>query len=258
MIGAPRRGNEVAGRFLAGRPFASPIGLSVLVPGWPHIAWGQHERGSVLFGSFVAAVIAGLWTWGTWIGWCFLGYAFVLHVASACDALRQGSFPVYPGRTALVFVTGSFALLFYIPTLFALLLFAWPGFQPTGSDVGFLVNRCAYRAAAPAQGQWIWMRPPTIGVPRAALVLAVAGEEVEWTGQAWKINGKYRVLHSPARLKAWPQTCRFTVPANQILVEPDDDGVSTPPLGPVVLVSRSSVLGRAWAQFYPVVDRHLL
>ncbi len=36
----------------------------------------------------------------------------------------------------------------------------------------------------------------------------------------------------PLRLAAWPQACRFKVPANQVLVEPDDDGASTPQLGP--------------------------
>ncbi len=258
MDWAPAGSNVASGRFFDGRPFASPIGLRVLVPGWPHFRWGQVQRGRALLGSFVAAVLAALWTWGTWIGWGFLAYAFAVHVASACDVLRQGSFPVYPSRTALVFVTGSLALLFYLPALLVLSLVAWPGFQAPGSNVGFLVNRCAYQTALPAQGQWVWMRPPFVSEPRAALVLAVAGQEVEWTGQNWKINGEVRWLHSLGRLKIWPQTCRFTVPANQLLVEPEDDGVSTPPLWPVVLVSRNAVLGRAWAQFYPVLDRRLL
>ena len=258
MIRAPAGGNTVSARFVDDRPFAAPIGLKILVPGWAHLSWGQSRRGSVLLSTFAAAVLAGLWAWGTWIGWCSLAYAFIIHVASACDVLRQGSFPIYPSRTALVFVTGSLALLFYLPSLFVLSLVAWPGFQPAGSNVGFLVNRCAYRSTLPSDGQWIWMRSPVAGEHRVARVVAVPGEEVEWTGQIWKINGKQRLLQFPGRLKVWPQTCRFTVPANQILVEPDDDGVSTPPLGPVVLVARTAVLGRAWAQFYPVLDRRLL
>jgi hypothetical protein len=258
MVIAPSGGNGASARSFDARPFASPIGLRILIPGWPHFSWGQVERGSVLLGSFAAALFAGLWTWGTWIGWCSLGYAFLVHVASACDVIRQGSFPSAPGRTAAVFVAGSLALLFYIPAFFVLSLLAWPGFQPPGSNVGFLVNRCAYRSVQPAQGQWVWMRSPVAGEPRAARVVAVSGEEVEWTGERWKINGTVQSRPLPSRLKVWPQTCHFTVPENLILVEPEDDGVSTAPLGPVVLVSRTAVLGRAWAQFYPVLDRRLL
>ena len=29
-------------------------------------------------------------------------------------------------------------------------------------------------------------------------------------------------------------------------------------IGPIVLVSPDRIIGRAWAQFYPVWDRHLL
>jgi len=102
------------------------------------------------------------------------------------------------------------------------------------------------------------MRPPSYGEPRAAQVVAVSGQEVEWSGRCWKIDGQDRSLTAHLRLAAWPQACRFKVPANQILVEPQDDGASTPQLGPLVLVSPDRIIGRAWAQFYPVWDRRLL
>ena len=47
-------------------------------------------------------------------------------------------------------------------------------------------------------------------------------------------------------------------PRQPDLVEPRDDGVSTVPIGPVVLVSPDRIIGRAWAQFYPVWDRRML
>jgi hypothetical protein len=146
----------------------------------------------------------------------------------------------------------------YLPIFTGLTVVAWPGFEPANTGLGFLVNRFAYRAEGPSQGQWVWMYPSTPGGPRAALVVAISGQEVEWTGRSWKVDGKPRSLHSPGRVTSWPQACRFKVPPNKILVEPRDDGVSTVPIGPIVLVSPDRIIGRAWAQFYPVWDRHLL
>ena len=88
------------------------------------------------------------------------------------------------------------------------------------------------------------MHPSVAGEPRAAQVVATSGQEVEWNGQSWKVDGKARLLHSPGRLTAWPQACRFKVPANLILVEPRDDGVSAVPIGPVVLVSPDRIIGQ--------------
>ena len=58
------------------RPFESPAGLRLLVPGWPQFSWGQRERGWVLLGSFVV----GRWRPGSWPGgpgsaWCFFAFA---------------------------------------------------------------------------------------------------------------------------------------------------------------------------------------
>jgi len=245
-------------RLIDRRPFESPIGLKLLVPGWPHFCWGQPERGWVFLGSFSISLFVGLWTWGIWLSWVVLGFAFMTHIASATDGLRQRSFPIYPSRTALAVVALALGLLVYLPAFLFLSLIACPGFEPDGTGNGFLINLSAYRGAAPRQGQWIWMRPSPLGEPRAAQVVAVSGQEVEWTGLSWKIDGQQRPLATHLRLMALPQACRFQVPANQILVEPQDDGVSTPPLGPLVLVSPDRIIGRAWAQFYPVWDRRLL
>jgi hypothetical protein len=259
MSRAPRGGNvDGVCRAIDRRPFESPFGLGILLPGCPHLVWGQRERGWALVGSFVGSLITGLWAWGTWLGWGLFAFAFITHITSVTDVLRQSSFPHYPSRTALVITSGGLGLFCYLPFLFILSLLAWPGFEPYGTGSGFLVNCWAYRASEPRQGQWIWMRLPPSEEPRAAQVVAVSGQEVEWTGRNWRVEGKEKYLHSPLRLTAWPQACRFKVPANQVLVEPEDDGVSTPPVGPLVLVSPDRIIGRAWAQFYPVWDRRLL
>src|SRR5438045_3145736 len=103
MTPAPMRGEaRDPGWPVDRRPFDSPAVWKVLVPGWPQSSWGQCERGSVLLTSFAVALGIGLSCWGTWLGWFFFAFAFITHVMSATDALRQSSFPVYPGRTALV------------------------------------------------------------------------------------------------------------------------------------------------------------
>ena len=102
---AVRQQTSGTGRAIAGRSSRRP-GLRLLVPGWPQFAWGQAERGWVLLGSFVVAAGAGVLAWGTWLSWCFFAFAFLAHVSSTTDALRQGSFPVYPRRTAVPMIAG--------------------------------------------------------------------------------------------------------------------------------------------------------
>jgi Signal peptidase, peptidase S26 len=241
------------------RPYDSPVGLKMVVPGWPQCSWGQRQRGLVLVGSFVVALAVGLWTWGTLWGWAFLAFAFITQVTSATDVLRQGSFPIHPPRTAIFFVASVLALLFYFPTIFILSEVARPGFEPHGTGSGFLVNCWAYHGdSKPHEGQWIWMKLPPLGEQRAARVIAVAGQEVEWTGQQWSVDGHECRVHLTYRRGARPQVCHFKVPLDEVLVEPDDDGESTPSFGPVVLVPPDAIIGRAWAHFYPVWDRHLL
>ena len=210
-------------------------------------------------GSFVIALAVGLWAWGTWCGWVFFAFAFITQVTSTTDVLRQGSFPIYPSRTALFFVWSALALLFYVPTIFVLSEVARPGFEPDGRGSGFLVNCWAYHGdAKPHEGQWIWMRIPPLGEQRAGRVIAVSGQDVEWTGQHWSVDGHDCHVHSALPLGARPQVCRFKVPSDQVLVEPDDEGATTPSFGSVVLVPPDGIVGRAWAHFYPVWDRHLL
>ncbi len=250
------RGNrDWAGRC---RPFESPPGFRLLVPGWPHFAWGQVERGGVLLGSFVVALAAGLLAWGSWVSWGFFAFGFVAHVSSTTDAIRQGSFPAYSRRTALPMIAGSLAATLYLPALLALIATAWPGAAPDRNRSVYLVNCWAYRAATPKRGHWVWLHLPPGGVLRTARVVAVAGQEVEWNGRQWRVNGQVPTLLAPLRTSAWPQACRFKVPADQVLVEPEEDDGAPPLPGSLVLVSEDRIIGRAWAQYYPVWERRFL
>jgi hypothetical protein len=240
------------------RPFESPAGLKVLVPGLSQFSWNQRQRGFVLVGSFVVALAVWLWTWGTWLSHGFLIFAFLTHVTSTTDALWQGAFPVFPRRRAVILTSAALGLAMYLPTTWALSVIAWPGFSPDSTGSGYLVNCWAYRHAEPHQGDWIWLRLPPSGQPHAGAVVAVSGQEVEWTGTKWQVDGHECILNSYPRSTPWPQVCRFQVPKNQVLVEPEDDGASTPTAGSLVLVTPDRIIGRAWAKFYPVRDRHLL
>ncbi len=241
-----------------GRHVGFSTGLGMLVPGLLQHRWGQRQRGWVFFGSFVSALMAALWIWGTVPGSVFLMLAYLTHVASVTDVLRQVSFPVFPGKRALSLVAVSLGFVLYLPVVTTLSVMAWPGFEPSDTGIGFLVDRHAYRMKGPREGQWVWLNSSDLEAPSAAQVVAIPGDEVEWTGRNWVVDGKSRMLQSPGRFKSWPQACRFKIPPNQVLVEPRDEGDSPTRVGPCVLVSADRIVGRAWAQFYPIWDRHLL
>lgn len=259
MIGVPSR--EAAGlRDWEGhrRPFESPAGLRWLVPGWPQFSWGQGERGWVLLGSFAVALAAGVLAWGTWLSGCFFTFGYIAHVSSATDALRQGSFPVYSRRTAWPLIAGSLGLLLYLPMALALVATAWPGAAPDRSRSVYLVNCWAYHDAGPKRGHWVWVHLPPGGGLHTARVVAVPGQEVEWTGHQWRVDGQRPCLLAPLRTSACPQACRFKVPSDQVLVEPEEEEATHSMTGSLVLVPQDQIIGRAWAQYYPVWDRRLL
>ncbi len=259
MIGMPRRAaSETREWTVDRRPFERPAGARLVVPGWPQLVWGQRERGLVLLGSFVVAMGAGLMSWGTALAWGFFGFAFLVHVSSASDAIRQGSFPAHSRRAALP-IAAALGGLLYFPLLFGLSVTACPGTVQDRSHSVYLVNRWAYRGDAPHKGHWVWLRVPPSGKLHAARVVAVAGQEVEWNGREWRIDGRKPGLLAPLRTAAWPQACRFRVPAHQVLIEPEEDEEDAPtPGGSLVLVNQDRIIGRAWAQYYPVWDRRLL
>jgi hypothetical protein len=240
------------------RPFESPAGFRLLVPGWPQCSWGQRERGWVLLGSFLVAVGVAIVAWGTWLSWCFFAFGFLIHVSSTADAVRQASFPVYARRAAVPIVVGALAMLIYMPCLSALITTAWPGAAPDRTRRVYLVNCWAYHSAQPSRGHWVWLRLPPMGALHAARVVAVAGQDVEWTGHDWRVDGQIPRLLAPRRTSVWPQPWHFQVPPDEVLVEPEEEGGTPPSSGTLVLVPQEQIIGRAWARYYPVWDRRLL
>ena len=259
MIGTPRRA-VADDRGWPGdrRPFDSPAGLPPAHPWLAAVLLGPGRAGLGAARLLRRRRGQGVLAWGTWLSWCFFAFAFLAHVSSATNALGQGSFPVYSRRTAVPMIAGSLAVLLYMPALLTLVDTAWPGSAPDRTRSVYLVNCWAYRSDGPRRGHWVWLRLPPSGRLHAARVVAVAGQEVEWTGHEWKVNGQSPGPLAPLRTSAWPLACPFKVPADQVLVEPEEDDGSPATTGSLVLVAQDQIIGRAWAQYYPVWDRRLL
>src|SRR5690606_10108649 len=68
-------------------------GWRIFIPGYPQWTWSQRGRGLVLLGSYVSAMAAGLFSWGTIGGMAMLAFAIGAHVASVADVIRQAAFP---------------------------------------------------------------------------------------------------------------------------------------------------------------------
>ena len=238
--------------------FVPAPGWRVLVPGLSQMSWGQTDRGEILLGLFIFAFGSSLFAWGTWEGWVFLGFTFLSHVTATVDVIRQGSFPIYPRLTSCLSTSGMLGLGVYAPLVAALSLVAWPGFCEDSPGNGYLVNRHAYRDNQPRRGDWVWVASRSPQKHFAAQVVATAGQEVEWNGKQWLIDGVDASLRVSACLYAPPELMRFRVPANQLLldVEIHDKRQSNP--AALQLVMTDQVVGRCWARYYPIRDRCFL
>ena len=240
-------------------------GFRALVPGYPQWDRGERGRSLVLFGSFASSMAVGGFAWGTWVGLAILLLAYGAHVTSLADAIRQGAFPGF-GRW-VPWATASAGLGFgcYGPALAAALVVAWPGYSEEdeeGRRRGFAIDRRAYWVRGPSPGDWAWLRLPGRDAPEAFRVLAGAGQAVGWSEAGLRVDGE-RIDWSPDASVWRPRELTFRVPDGHVLVGPevadrDEDADAPAPGCGLVLVSTRQVLGRAWAQLYPIRERSLL
>src|SRR5262249_27631362 len=133
---------------LAGGPAAAPAGGRLLIPGWPQWSWGQRDRALVFFGWFATALGVGLFTWGTPWSVLSLAFAYVAHVASATDAIRQGAFPGFGRWVPTVSATTGLGLGCYLPALALGSVLAWPAPRAEAPRERYLVNRWAYQGGS--------------------------------------------------------------------------------------------------------------
>ena len=173
--------------------FVPPVtnaGLLVLVPGLAQWKWGQRERGLVYLVSFLAALASSGLCWGHLVAWVFLGFAFLTHSLAIMDAFRQRAFPNFPRGIALAAIGLTVGLTTYVPFAAVLWVYAFPVLSPDLPRSGYLVNCRAYQQRDPAPGEWIWMSDRSRQAGLAGQVIAVSGQEVEWTGRHGRSMGR--------------------------------------------------------------------
>jgi len=230
----------------------------ILVPGWTQIHWGQTERGFVFMGSYLSSLGMALFCWGSWLGWTFLALGAGWLIVSILDVLRQRVFPVFPTRVACSSVLVAVGLIFVVPLTASLWLYAWPTETDQVSGGAYLVNRRAYVAGDPIQGQWVWIRSAPSRTPRSCQVVAVAGQEVECTGRRWRVDGKEVRLPFPGPETDFPGRWKFRVPKHHVLLGPEGRGANAQSSSPLLIVAQDQIVGRAWARYYPLWERSLL
>ena len=247
MASAPRGVVSAASR---------PAGLRILVPGYPQWCWRQPERAGVLFGSFASALAVGVFAWGSRAGLAMLGLAFVAHVVSASDAIRQGAFPGFGRWVPPISAGFGLGLGCYTPALLMASVVAWPDLRDGAPGEGYLINRWAYRAAEPGPGDWVWYRTPGGGFGLGRFV-AGPGRSVEWSDDSMRVDGQ-RLSWSPVPSDGPPVNLVMTVPDGQVLVALVDGTPGLSNSAGMALLPRTALVGRAWARIYPVWNRRLL
>jgi hypothetical protein len=250
MCSSPVRG-EVYGQA------ERPAGLRILVPGYPQWLWRQRERALVLFGSYLAAVGVGLFAWGTPAGLAILAFAFATHVISAADAIRQGAFPGFGRWVPVVSASAGLGLGCYAPALALGAVMAWPADRAGAPRERFLVNLWAYQDSSPRTGHWVWFHRPDGAGRGLGQHLAGPGQSVEWFDGHLQVDG-LPVSWSPWPGARLPRDLSMSVPQGYALVAPAGGDAGDDALLGMVLVDTRRVLGRAWAQHYPVWSRRLL
>lgn len=253
----PQHGRWRGGSMMAASPFSRTAGLAILIPGLVQLSCRQRGRGMVFLGTFASCLGTSLFCWGKPLGWGLLVLACLTHVAASMDVQWQRAFPVFYGRVSLCVTVLGMNLAVYLPLAIGLYSFALPTRPDAKSGVSYLVNCWAYKLGEPSPGQWIWLRLSPASAPRAGQVVAVAGQEVQWTGQQWRVDGKsIRFVH-PAAFPFSPEAWDFRVPVDHVVCGPETPGSISGTSG-LVIVGREQIVGQAWARYHPFWRRRLL
>ena len=234
-------------------------GARIIVPGYPQWAWSQYERGFVLFGSYAAALVVGIFAWGTATGMAVLAFAFVAHAVSVTDAIRQSAFPGFGRMVPGVTASAGLGAIGYVPALAVASVFAWPIAPEDRPREGYLVNRWAYQEGNdPRPGETIWLRAARGARPRVARVVAGPGQALEWKDGRLRVDDQ-EIESSPFRTPGTPGELSLTVPEGHVLVAFEiDPKARLPKPGGWEIVDRADVRGRAWARSYPIGRREIL
>jgi hypothetical protein len=254
MASGPAIGGRIEG-LISGTE--RPAGLRILVPGYPQWLWRQRERAAVFFGSYVAALAVGLFAWGTPTGLVVLLFAFGTHIASATDAIRQGAFPGFGRWVPVVSASAGIGLGCYAPALALASTLAWPAGRAVAPREGFLVNLWAYHDTTPGTGHWVLFDHGEGRGNGLGQFIAGAGQSVEWFDGRLIVDG-IPFDWTPRLHTRRPRDMSLTIPQGHVLIAPGGNEPGEDALLGMVMIESRQVLGRAWAQHYPVWNRRLL
>lgn len=229
--------------------------LGLAVPGFWQVLWGQAARGWALGGMTVSMLLMAAATWGLRISAVMYSGAFVLHLVSVVDAIRQRAFPGFARGVPVCSTAFLLALGLYGPVWIAGSSVAWPGEGEGAEPASYLVNRLAFRDQGPDSGDWVCYqdqedRPVVVG-----RVVARSGAEVQWLVDGLLVD--HRRLDWAPHLDGRTGSLRLLVPEGFLMVAPLREREADPDSDGLVLVANRSVVGRAWAQAYPVRARRL-
>jgi hypothetical protein len=237
---------------------ALAVWLRLLLPGYTQWSWGQRHRASVFGGTYLSALATSLLLWGSTASWLFLAVAIVCQTTSWIDAHRQDPFSGFTPTSVLTATGGVVSVALHAPLFILLTLTAWPGVSTVPGQGSYLINWLAYKNDIPEPGHWVWLRGSASLTHHLARVVAIGGQEVEWTGTHWKVDGQDVEVASQRRLSGYPERWKFRVPGNHSLLDPEIDADASGSPAPLVVVENGQIIGRAWARCAPFWERRLL
>jgi hypothetical protein len=158
----------------------------------------------------------------------------------------------------MISASGGLGLGIYVPAMTLATLVAWPGMGSGLASDGYLVNCRAYRSAPPRCGDWVWLRTSPWGEGRLGRVVAGPGQEVEWSDEQIRVDGRRPAPGLSWRPRRGPADLLFTVPSGHSLVVPASSIATKPATGTPMLIAGDHILGRVWARLYPIRERQFL
>ncbi len=244
----------------AGREWSrasQPAGLRILIPGYPQLLWGQTERAAALGGTYAAAMLVALFAWGSIMGVAMLALAFLSHVTSTADAIRQGAFPGFGRWVPTVAASVSLGLGCYAPAFAVASVLAWTEGPAGAEHERYAINLWAFRSSDPSSGDWIWHRSAEGGGFGLGRVVAGPGKSVEWFAEGVTVDG-IPLDWRPTAPHGAPSDLALIVPQGQVLVAMSSVNPSRATSAGLRLVALDGVIGRPWARLYPVWTRRFL